>query len=71
MQIGIKELNTDREERTVWGKKKETVAGSISKEKVAKMLLEAAGVRGESEITVNRWASNYHNFKHTAEFIRP
>lgn len=47
------------------------IAGSISKEKAAKTLLESTGVRGESEITVYRQARNYHHFKHTAEFTHP
>lgn len=42
------------------GQEERNLAGSISKEKAAKTLLESAGVRGESEIIVNRRASNYH-----------
>lgn len=68
MQTGIRVLNRDS---AISGKKKEMVGGSTSKGEAAEILLDSAGVREESKPVLNKWGSNYHNFKHTAEFIHP
>lgn len=67
MQRGIRVFN--RDSVIYRARRKKGWEGAPARER-QQTLLQSAGVKEESKIILNGWASNY-NFKHAAEFIYP